>query len=59
VFSVWSVPRGYKKDKEHRLRQLSFEMAACQDISCKQRKRIERVSGDDSRMIEKIWPERN
>jgi hypothetical protein len=33
VFSSWSVPRGYKKDKENRLRQLSFETPACQDMS--------------------------
>jgi hypothetical protein len=33
VFSVRSVPRGYKKDKEDRLRQLNFETPACQDMS--------------------------
>jgi hypothetical protein len=27
------VPRGYKKDKEDRLRQWSFETPACQDMS--------------------------
>jgi hypothetical protein len=34
VFSVQrSVSRGYEKDKEDRLRQLSSERAACQDMS--------------------------
>jgi hypothetical protein len=33
VFSVRSVPRGYKKNKEDRLSQLSFETPACQDMS--------------------------
>jgi hypothetical protein len=33
VFSVRSVPRGYKKDKKGRLSQLSFETPACQDMS--------------------------
>jgi hypothetical protein len=33
VFSVWSVPRGYENDEGNRLRQLSFEMPACQDMS--------------------------
>jgi hypothetical protein len=33
VFSLRSVPRGYKKDKEDRLSQSSFEMPACQDVS--------------------------
>jgi hypothetical protein len=32
VFSVQSVPRGYKKDKDH-LRQLSFKTPASQDVS--------------------------
>jgi hypothetical protein len=31
--SVRSVPRGYKKYKENRLRQLSFETLACQVMS--------------------------
>jgi hypothetical protein len=35
VFSARSVPRGYKKDKEDRLRQLSFETPACRDMSLK------------------------
>jgi hypothetical protein len=33
VFSLQSVPRGYKKDKEGRLSQLSFETPACHDMS--------------------------
>jgi hypothetical protein len=33
VFSAWSLPRSYKKDKEDRLSQLSFETPACQDMS--------------------------
>jgi hypothetical protein len=34
VFSVLrSVPRGYKKDKEDGLNQLSSETPACQDMS--------------------------
>jgi hypothetical protein len=33
VFSVRSVPRVYKKDKEARLRQLSFETPGCQNMS--------------------------
>jgi hypothetical protein len=33
VFSVQFMPRGYKKDKEDKLSQLSFETPACQDIS--------------------------
>jgi hypothetical protein len=33
IFSVRSVPRDYKKDKEDRLSQLSFETPACQDMS--------------------------
>jgi hypothetical protein len=33
LFSVRSVPRGYKKDKEDRLSQLSFETPGCQDMS--------------------------
>jgi hypothetical protein len=33
VFSVWSVPRVYKKDKEDRLSQLSFGTPACQNMS--------------------------
>jgi hypothetical protein len=33
VFSVQSVPRGYKKDKVDRLSQLSYETPACQDMS--------------------------
>jgi hypothetical protein len=33
VFSVRSVQRGYEKDKEDCLSQLSFETPACQDIS--------------------------
>jgi hypothetical protein len=33
VFSVLSVPRGYRKDKEDRLSQLSFEKPGCQDVS--------------------------
>jgi hypothetical protein len=32
VFSAWSVPMDYEKDKENRLSQLSFEMPPCQDI---------------------------
>jgi hypothetical protein len=32
-FSARSVPRGYKKDKEYRLSQLSLETPACQDMS--------------------------
>jgi hypothetical protein len=35
VFSVWSVPRGYKKDKVNRLSQLSFETPACQGVNLK------------------------
>jgi hypothetical protein len=31
MFSVLSVPSGYKKDKEERLGQLSFETTASQD----------------------------
>jgi hypothetical protein len=40
---------GYKKDKEDRLSQLSFETPACQDVSVRAEElncRIERVSGD-------------
>jgi hypothetical protein len=33
LFSVRSVPRGYKKDKEDRVSQLNFETPACQDMS--------------------------
>jgi hypothetical protein len=33
VFSVPSLPKGYKKDKENRLSQLSFKMPACQDMT--------------------------
>jgi hypothetical protein len=33
VFSVWTVTRGYKKEKEDRLYQSSFETPACQDMS--------------------------
>jgi hypothetical protein len=33
VFFAWSLQRGYKKDKEDRLSQLSFETPACQDMS--------------------------
>jgi hypothetical protein len=33
LFSVRSVGRGCKKDKEDRSSQLSFEMPACQDMS--------------------------
>jgi hypothetical protein len=33
VFSAWSVPTGYEKDKEDRFSQLSFETSACQDMS--------------------------
>jgi hypothetical protein len=33
VFSVRSMPRGYKKDKEGCLSQLSFETPTCQDMS--------------------------
>jgi hypothetical protein len=33
VFSVRSVSRGYRNDKEDRLSQLSFEPLACQDVS--------------------------
>jgi hypothetical protein len=33
VFSAWSVSRGYEKDKEDRLKQLSFENSACQDMN--------------------------
>jgi hypothetical protein len=33
AFSVRSVPKGYKKDKEDRWSQLSFETPACQDMS--------------------------
>jgi hypothetical protein len=33
VFSVRSLPRGYKEDREDRLSQLSFEKSACQDMS--------------------------
>jgi hypothetical protein len=33
VFSVWSVPRSCKKDKEDRLSQMSFETPTCQDMS--------------------------
>jgi hypothetical protein len=33
VFYVRSMPRGYKKAKGDRLRQLSFETPACQDMS--------------------------
>jgi hypothetical protein len=51
-----SVPRGYEKNKEDRLRQLSFETPACQDMSLGAEElnwRTESVSGDGSRMIEK------
>jgi hypothetical protein len=33
VLSERSVPRAYKKGKEDRLSQLSFEMQTCQDMS--------------------------
>jgi hypothetical protein len=33
LFSAWSVPMGYKKDKEDRLSQLRFETPAYQDMS--------------------------
>jgi hypothetical protein len=33
VFSVLSVPRDCKKDKEDRLSQMSFETPSCQDMS--------------------------
>jgi hypothetical protein len=33
VFSEQPVPRGYKKNKERRLSQLSFETPSCQDMS--------------------------
>jgi hypothetical protein len=33
TFSVRFVPRGYRKCKEDRLSQLSFETPACQDVS--------------------------
>jgi hypothetical protein len=32
LFSVRSMPKVYKKDKEDRLSQLSFETPACQDM---------------------------
>jgi hypothetical protein len=32
LFSAWSVPRGYKKDKD-RLSLLCLERPACQDMS--------------------------
>jgi hypothetical protein len=32
MFSILSVPRGYKKDKEDPLSQLSFETPACLDM---------------------------
>jgi hypothetical protein len=31
--AAFSVPKGYKKDKEDRLSQSSFEMPACYDVS--------------------------
>jgi hypothetical protein len=33
VFCAWSLTKGYKKDKEDRLRQSSFETPSCQDMS--------------------------
>jgi hypothetical protein len=33
VFSLWSVPKGCKSDKEYRLSPLSFEATACQENS--------------------------
>jgi hypothetical protein len=33
VFFAWSVPRGYNKDKEDRLRQLSIVMPGCRDMN--------------------------
>jgi hypothetical protein len=33
LFSAWSLPRNYKKDKEDCLSQLSFETPACQNMS--------------------------
>jgi hypothetical protein len=33
VFSVRSMPMSYKKNKEDRLSQLSYETPACQDMS--------------------------
>jgi hypothetical protein len=33
VFSVQSVSRSYKKDRNNPLSQLSFETPACQDIN--------------------------
>jgi hypothetical protein len=33
MFSAWSMPSGYEKDKEDHLSQLSFETPACQDMS--------------------------
>jgi hypothetical protein len=33
VLSVWSMPRGYKEDKDDHLSQLSFETPPCQDVS--------------------------
>jgi hypothetical protein len=56
VFSVRSLPRGYKEDKEDRLGQLSFETPACQNRSLGAKElncRIESASGDGSQMIEK------
>jgi hypothetical protein len=56
------LPSGYKKDNEDRLRQLSFETPACQDMILGAEElnwRIGSVSGDGSRMIEKKWQEVN
>jgi hypothetical protein len=44
-FSVWSVSRGYKKDKENRLSYLSFETPDCQDMRMAAEELELRVSG--------------
>jgi hypothetical protein len=43
ALSVRSVPRGYKKDKEDCLNQLSSETPACQDMSWEAEDKIEEL----------------
>jgi hypothetical protein len=62
VFSVRSERTCYKKDKDDRLRQLSFETPTCQDMSLGAEElncRMDGDSGDGSRMVEKRWQDRN
>jgi hypothetical protein len=56
VFSVRSVPRCYKKDKEDRLSKFSFETPACQymsleaeELNWKSRESIESAFQDDGK----------